>query len=220
MKMFFRQFVVAFIALTMFPFQAIGEERWQVIGAELVFNMNIPYPDDPESGELLARDATEFALFVMENPQIEVIVVSGDGGYGPSSVKISETILEFGFDTRAFGECLSACTRIFLAGSSRTLSEGASLGFHRPYVIGEEERAYYTAHRQSRGWDNEFNYVEFIYDVGLTDMLEIVEFMTSRGVSLEFIRQAYSVSSYQMWQPPHEVLMSNGVITAMPISGR
>lgn len=204
----------------MFPFQSFAEERWQVIGAELVFNMNIPYPDEPGSDELIARDATEFDLFVMENPHVEVIVVSGDGGYGPSSVKISETILEFGFDTRAFGECLSACTRIFLAGSSRTLSEGASLGFHRPYVIGEEERAYYTAYRQIRGWENEFDYVEFIYDVGLTDMLEIVDFMTSRGVSFEFIQQAYSVDSFQMWQPTREVLMKNGVITAMPISER
>lgn len=220
MKIFNGQFVSVLFTLIMFPFQSIAEERWQVIGAELVFNMNIPYPDEPGSDELIARDATEFALFVMENPQIEVVAVSGDGGYGPSSVKISETILEFGFDTRAFGECLSACTRIFLAGSSRTLSEGASLGFHRPYVLGEEERAYYTAHRQSRGWENEFDYVEFIYDVGLTDMLETIDFMTSRGVSFEFIREAYSVGSFQMWQPDHEVLLRNRVITAMPISGR
>jgi len=220
MKIFYCQFVAVLITLIMFPFQSIAEERWQVIDAELVFNMNIPYPDEPGSDELIARDATEFALFVMENPQIEVIVVSGDGGYGPSSVKISETILEFGFDTRAFGECLSACTRIFLAGSSRTLSEGASLGFHRPYVIGEEERAFYIAHRQSQGWENEFDYVEFIYDVGLTDMLETIDFMTSRGVSFEFIREAYSVGSFQMWQPDLEVLMNSGVITAMPISER
>jgi len=220
MKVLCNQIACAFIALIMFPFPSIAEERWQVLGAELVFSMNIPYPDDLNSDELIARDATEFDLFVMENPQIEVIVVSGDGGYGPSGVKISETILEFGFDTLAFGECLSACARIFLAGSSRTLSERASLGFHRPYVIGEEERAYYNAHRQSRRWENEFDYVEFIYDVGLTDMLETIDFMTSRGVTFEFIRQAYSVGSFQMWQPAPEVLLRHGVITAMPVSGR
>lgn len=220
MKIFYCQLVSVLITLIMFPFQSVAEERWRVIGAELVFNMNIPYPDEPDSDELIARNATEFALFVMENPQIEVIAVSGDGGYGPSSVKISETILEFNFNTCAFGECLSACTWIFLAGSSRTLSQGASLGFHRPYVIGEEERAYYISHRQSRSWENEFDYVEFIYDVGLIDMLEIVDFMTSRGVSFEFIRQAYSVDSFQMWQPTREILMKNGVITAMTISWR
>lgn len=220
MKMFSCKFVAALIALIMFPFQAIAEDRWQVIGAELVFNMNIPYPDDPESDELLARDAAEFDLFVMDNPQIGVIAISGDGGYGPASIKISETILRFGFDTRAFGECFSACAHIFLAGSARTLSEGSSLGFHRPYVIGAEERTYYNAHRRSRGWDNEFDYVEFIYDIGLTDMLEAVDFMTSRGVTVEFILQAFSVDSFQMWQPDLQVLLNNGVITAKSNSER
>lgn len=220
MKTSCRHLVAVLIAIIMFPLQAIAEARWQVIGVELVFNTNIPYPDDPGSGGLIARDAMEFDLFVMENPQIEVIAVSGDGGYGPSSVKISETILKFGLDTRAFGDCLSACARIFLAGSSRTLSEGASLGFHRPYVTGKDERAYYLAHRQNRGWKDEFDYVEFIYDVGLTNMLETVDFMLSRGVTFKFIRKAYSFDSFQMWRPAPEVLLSNGVITVGPLSGR
>lgn len=33
--------------------------------------------------------------------------------------------------TRAVGDCQSACTLLFLAGSSRQLMPGAQLGFHR-----------------------------------------------------------------------------------------
>lgn len=220
MKVSYCKAVSFLTVLILHPFQSIAEERWQVLGAELVFNMNIPYSDDPNSDELITRDATEFALFVMDNPEVSVIAVSGNGGYAPPGEKIADKILEFGFDTRAFGECFSACAWIFLAGVSRSLSESASLGFHRPYVIGEDERAYYAAHRHSRGWENEFDYVEFIYDVGLTDMLKTIDFMKSRGVTLEFIQQAYSFDSFQMWQPDPEILLSNGVITALPLSGR
>jgi len=190
--------------------------RWQVNGAILQFNSRIPYADDPTSTELIQRDVNEFKLYVMDNPQLEAVSISGPGGYGPASISIAETIMEFGLDTHAFGECLSACTRIFLAGDERTLAEGASLGFHRPYVIGEEERNYYLAQRDERGWDDEFDYVEFIYDVGLTDMLESVEFMLSRGVTFEFISQAHSVDGYGMWYPEPLMMFKSGVMTQMP----
>lgn len=98
------------------------------------------------------------------------------------------------------------------------MEEGASLGFHRPYVLGTEERNYYLAHRQEQGWDDEFDYVEFIYDVGLTDMLETVEFMLSRGVTFEFINQAHSVDGYGMWYPEPMLMFKSGVITEMPFN--
>lgn len=200
------------------PSQVFSDDlvRWQIDGAMLQFNSRIPYPDDPTSTELIQRDVNEFKLYVMDNPQLEVVSLSGPGGYGPASVSIAETIIEFGLDTHAFGECLSACTRIFLAGDERTLAEGASLGFHRPYVIGEEEYTYFLAHRDERGWETEFDYVEFIYDVGLTDMLETVEFMLSRGVTFEFINQAHSVDGWGMWYPEPMIMFKSGVMTQMP----
>ena len=189
-----------------------AEERWAVEGSELLFKMNVPYDELPNSGGLIAQDAAEFRLLIMEHPEVEVVAVSGKGGYGPASIEISNTIVQFGLDTRAFGECLSACARIFLAGSSRVLSENAVLGFHRPYVIGDEEREFYLFHREDRGWVDEFDYVEFIYDVGLIDMLEEVQFMTSRGAALDFIFKAYSFPSHQMWRPDRATLIEGGVI--------
>jgi hypothetical protein len=191
-----------------------AEDRWRENGHELTFDMDIPYADDPSSNELIRRDVAEFQLYVMENPELSLVSVSGDGGFGPAGVEIANTIMHFGFDTRAFGECLSACTRIFLAGRQRTLADEAVLGFHRPYVIGEEERRYFLAHRDSRGWSDEFDYVEFIYDVAYTDAVESMRFMMSRGVSADFILEAYSYDSYEMWIPDREALYKNGLLTA------
>lgn len=201
----------------LFPSSALSNERWTVNDTELAFNTNVPYADIPHSTELVQRDVTEFKLYIMENPQIDTVVLTSTGGYGPASWEIIDTILEFGLNTRAAGECLSACAHIFLAGTIRTLEPEASLGFHRPYITGSEERAYYLAHREARDWQDEFDYVEFIYDVGLSDMLQMVNFMTERGVSLSFIQEAYSYDSYSMWEPSPTVLFKSGVITETPM---
>lgn len=203
----------ACVLFSVLPAMVMAETRWRENGHELIFNMDIPYPDDPDSDELIRRDVGEFRLYVMENTKLSLVSVSGRGGSGPAGRDIAETILDFGFDTRAFGECVSACARIFLAGETRTLAEGAQLGFHRPYVIGEEERTYYLANRAERGWNSSFDYVEWIYDVALTDMRELFAFMSSRGVTLDFILQAMSYGGHEMWRPDVETLQANGVVT-------
>lgn len=184
---------------------------------ELAFDTNVPYADTPNSTELVQRDVTVFKLYVMENPQIDTVVLTSTGGYGPASWEIIDIILEFGLNTRVVGECLSACAHIFLAGTTRSLEPEASLGFHRPYIIGSKERAYCLAHREERGWQDEFDYVEFIYDVGLSDMLQMVNFMNERGVSLSFIQEAYSYDSYSIWEPDPTVLFKSGVLTELPM---
>ena len=203
----------AWALLTIFPETVTAETRWQENGHELTFNMEVPYPDDPESDELIRRDVREFRIYIMENTDLTLLSISGGGGLGQAGVDIAHTILEFGLDTQAFGECLSSCAHIFLAGETRTLADGAQLGFHRPFVIGEEQRSYYLANRAERGWDSSFDYVEWVYDFALTDMRELVAFMSSRGVTLDFILEAMSYGPDEMWTPDAEVLLKSGVIT-------
>lgn len=191
---------------------AQANERFETDGKELIFNLEVPYPDDPASTELIWRDVEEFQLYVMENPALRLVSVSGPGGYGPAAEEIAETILEFDLDTQAFGDCMSACSRIFLAGRTRTLAKGARLGFHRPYIIGDEEREYFLAHRERRGWQTEFDYVEWIYDIGWSDTLATIQFMTDQGVSLSFVLEAFSYDSYQMWYPNLATLKQSGVL--------
>ena len=188
-------------------------ERFHVSGNVLHFDMGYRGSEQEYSRELEQTDVLPFLDILFENPVIDTVSVSGPGGYGPASEKIIEKILSLGLNTTAFGDCISACANIFLAGQSRALLPGARLGFHRPYIIKEEELAYFEAHRERMGWREEFDYVPWIYDIGLTDMVEAFSYMSSRGVSVDFITRAYSTNSFNVWFPTHIELEKNGVIT-------
>lgn len=215
LAMFFRDPVRGYLLVLLMaggPSQLSAEERWDVLGDKLVFNMNIPYENEPYTVGLISRDTEVLANLLAGGLEVKTFSVTGDGGFGPAADKMADTILRFRLDTKAYGDCLSACAKIFLAGEHRYLEEGATLGFHRPYVLGDEERAYFMAHRLERGWRDEFDYVEFIYDVGLTNMLDDVKFMISRGVAFNFIEEAYSHSGFEMWRPERELLAKGGVL--------
>ena len=106
--------VACTLALIVGACPSLAQERWVVQDNELIFNMDVPYRDAPDDVGLIKRDVEEFKLVIMESPAVDTIVVSGRGGYGPAGDEIADSILNFGFHTRAFGDCLSACTRIFL----------------------------------------------------------------------------------------------------------
>ena len=122
-------------------------------------------------------------------------------------------MVEHGINTEAFGECASACARIFLGGKSRILAPGGTLGFHRPWIDKESEKHFYEANRIKEKWEEEFDYVPWIYDIALQDMLEGIKFMRSRDVDIEFILKIYSTSSYDLWEPSREELLEAGVLT-------
>lgn len=194
-------------------------DRLHVSGNVLHFDMGYRGSDQEYSRELEQTDVLPFLDILFENPVIDTVSVSGPGGYGPASEKIIEKILSLGLNTTAFGDCISACANIFLAGQSRALLPGARLGFHRPYIIKEEELAYFEAHRERMGWREEFDYVPWIYDIGLTDMVEAFSYMSSRGVSVDFISRAYSIDSFSVWYPDYNMLIAEGVLNSSFISG-
>lgn len=188
-------------------------ERYKIDGSVLYFDMGYRGADLEFSRELEQTDVLPIQNILFENPSIDTVSVSGPGGYGPASKEIIQKILNLRLNTTAFGDCISACANIFLAGQNRVLLPGARLGFHRPYIVKEDEFSYFEAIKERMGWREEFDYVPWIYDVGLVDMVEAVNYMTSRGVSTEFIVRAYSVDSFGVWFPTEEELKDNGVIT-------
>lgn len=205
-------FFSAFVQVTTTVTSAYAD-RLHVSGNVIYFDMGYRGLGQEYPKELEQTDVLPFMDMLFENPAIDTVSVSGPGGYGPASDKIIEKILSFGLNTTAFGDCISACANIFLAGQSRALLPGARLGFHRPYILKEEEHAYFEAHRVRMGWNEEFDYVPWIYDIGLTDMVEAFNYMASRGVSVDFIIRAYSTDSFSVWFPTNEDLENFGIIT-------
>ena len=127
--------------------------------------------------------------------------------------EISALLVQHDINTEAFGYCASACVKIFLGSKSRILIAGAALGFHRPWLYKEIEKRFYEAHRISKGWEDEFDYVAWIYDVAFGDVLVGIKFMRSRHLAMTFILNIYSTDSNYMWKPTREELLAAGVIT-------
>lgn len=193
-------------------------ERYKIEGTVLYFDMGHRGADFEYPRELEKTDVSPIVAILLENPDIDTISVSGPGGYGPAADEIIEKILSLGLNTTAFGDCISACANIFLAGQSRTLMPGARLGFHRPFISKEDEFAYFKAHRGRMGWTEEFDYVPWIYDVGLSDMIKAFSYMASRGVTTDFIARAYSIDSFSIWYPSSEELVHGGVLNSSFVS--
>ncbi len=211
-RIFWMIIVASVAALLCTPAAA---DRFRVEGDTLFFNMGYTGANGTWPDELKQSDVGQFMLWIADYENVDTIAVTGPGGFGPAGQEIAETVTGFKFDTIAYGECYSACADIFMGGKTRRLTQGAALGFHRPYVTASEEKAYYEYARDGQDWQEEFDYVPHIYDVALTDMLDIVDFMTSRGITVDFILEAYSHSSYEMWTPDHSRLLEAGVVTSL-----
>ncbi|MDB4011999.1 hypothetical protein N9480_01245 [Planktomarina temperata] len=190
-----------------------AQSRYTIEGETLTLDVTVAAPGYEFDGELDGYDSTEVMSYLFDHPEISTLRVTGPGGYGPAGRAISTYLVEHGINTEAFGECASACSRIFLGGKSRKLAKGAKLGFHRPWIVKEREKRLYEANRVEERWEDEFDYVTMIYDVAMQDMLEGIKFMRSRGVNMDFILKIYSTSSYDMWEQSREELLKAGVLT-------
>ena len=191
----------------------LGQSRYTIDGDTLTLDMTIKEPGYDFDGGLDAYDETEVISYLFDHPEINTLRVTGPGGYGPAGRAISDYLLRHSINTVAFGECYSACARIFLGGKSRMLAPGATLGFHRPWIVKESEKRFYEANRIKEKWEEEFDYVPWIYDVAIGDVVEGITFLRGRGVDMDFILKIYSTSSYDMWEPSREELLEAGVLT-------
>ena len=65
-----------------------------------------------------------------------VVILMSDGGFTLEAIEIGETIRILGFTTLVTNgtQCVSACALIWLAGTPRSLSKSARIGFHATYT--------------------------------------------------------------------------------------
>lgn len=190
-----------------------AESRYTFVDNTLTFDMTIEELGYEFTGEVEAYDATEIKNYLFDNPNIDTLRITGPGGYGPAGRDIAAYLVQHDIKTEAFGECSSACARIFLGGKTRILAQGATLGFHRPWINKETQKRFFDANRAEKNWNEEFDYVPWIYDVAIEDVVEGIMFLRSRGVDMDFILKIYSTSSYDMWEPSREELIAAGVVT-------
>ena len=190
-----------------------AQSRYELNGDTINFDMRAEDPKHEFTGQLEMYDSNEIAAYLFDYPEIKTLRITGPGGFMPAAREIADKLIRFEVDTVAFGECNSACATIFLAGKNRALESNATLGFHRQWIDKPQERKYYNAMRETKGWKDEFDYLGWVYDVLVDNLVNDIRFMESRGVSLDFISETLETDSYNMWTPTREELLAGGVVT-------
>lgn len=82
------------------------------------------------SGEILPDDELKFSDSIKANPNLLAVELDSRGGDVYTAMQIGNLTRRNKLNTVAVGECLSACTVIFISGRERGISEG-HIGFHR-----------------------------------------------------------------------------------------
>ncbi len=89
-------------------------------------------------GPLNLGDEDKFRLLALASTKATVYLDSPGGRVSPA-IEIGTIIRLKGFETAVEdGQCSSACALIWLAGEPRAMSNFSSIGFHAPYVTGND----------------------------------------------------------------------------------
>ena len=127
----------------------LGQSRYTIEGDTLTLDMTVAAPGYEFDGELDGYDETEVISYLFDHPEINTLRVTGPGGYGPSR---QGNFNLFGttrlLTLEAFGECASACARIFLGGKSRhSWLTAQNLASIVHWIVKEREKRLYEANR-------------------------------------------------------------------------
>lgn len=185
--------------------------RFRVDGERLFYNSNIPYDDDP-STSINHRDVEEMGLYLMEAPEISVVVLESYGGNGAAAIQMGNKIAALGLATEVRNSCYSACPLVFLGGNSRTLAVGGTLGFHRGYVRPVLVEEFVEFRKEQSG--ETVNPAEEAYDQAISQSVTDLKYMAYHGVNSEFMLEMLGVPPREMWRPSRTELVAAGIINA------
>ncbi|CAN1517446.1 COG3904 Predicted periplasmic protein [Paracoccaceae bacterium] len=164
-------------------------------------------------GDEEVPDHNVLADIVFENPDIDTVFLTGQGGWSYSAVLMNRNIQWAGLNTVAYKECLSACAVVFIGGAERTLAKGGILGFHRAGTHVGELEEYYTSVRAEKGWTNEFQFAEWNFEAGQIHARDMLALIVENGISPMLAVNMLSVDKDDIWRPTEDELMELRVIT-------
>jgi len=129
------------------------------------------------------------ADYMKQYPTIKSIHIESIGGLTSEARGVAKIVQENNLDTYVSGNCMSACTYIFVAGNKRTLSTHARLAFHRPAFAGVDEKA--------------------------MDRLIVKDkkLFKEKGVDGAFIERIFSTPNSKVLEVSHEELKKVGIVT-------
>lgn len=122
------------------------------------------------------------------SPNATTLVLNSDGGRESAAEELALRVRKRNLNTLVEDHCLSACTFIFLAGSTREIGEDGELGFH-------------------------LGTVEGISEMGKSIMqVQMAQYYRSHGVRQSFIDHIVATPPESMWYPTEDELKEGGVL--------
>lgn len=183
-------------------------QRFRVEGSRLFYDPSVALTIDGDENMTIA-DAEQLALFVMEEQQIDTIVLESPGGSGVAGMRMAATIMRFGLDTEVYGQCFSACAVAFIAGATRTLAPGGSLGFHRSWVDAGDTRSSFARSNPMISQDQK---MDAMYEMAVVRSVEVYGFMLRRGIRESFILRVMGTPPREVYYPTRRELIEAGVL--------
>jgi hypothetical protein len=127
---------------------------------------------------------------LMESGSVRQIVLTSAGGNLYEGRGIGKVIAAHSLDTHVTRTCLSACTRAFIAGRTRTVAPEARLGFHG-YRLDTSHHLPFADISAEQDRDRAF--------------------FRTRGVDESFLARMFSTVQPGIWIPPTDALLKSGV---------
>lgn len=174
-------------------------EHWSVaLGGQLGPQYTIQVSADGKSVVLKggindgAAEALTRALDMA--PAVNTVVFSSTGGWVREGNLVANIISQRKLSTYVEGECTSACTIAFLAGSDRAVGPNAHIGFHQFKSVGELS-----------GNAGDDAMARAVYE--------------RAGVPSQFIARIVATPPEKVWYPTHDELLATNVITRKSAGG-
>lgn len=132
--------------------------------------------------------ADDLSVLLTKNPGIKTVHLNSYGGRTLEARLVRDIIEHANLATYTSTECLSACTIAYLAGNPRSMKASARFGFHQYSFPGLTDS-------------------DFIAEVEIDR-----EYMAGRGLSDDFVDNAFSKAAEDMWYPSATELKAAGFV--------
>jgi hypothetical protein len=171
----------------------VGDWARQARGIDPIGNVQATLSPDGRKlrlqGPIGLGDAERVRRLVAEAKAVRVVELESPGGRLIEAVAIAEVVKSATWNTRATGDCESACTLIHMAGTKRQLMPGARLGFHRA-----------STGTVNPVWDNLAN-------------RELARVYRDAGLPERMIARALATPASLMWHPTRDELAGAGLLS-------
>ncbi len=181
--------------------------HFTVSGVSIIYDT-----ETQENSEIYEDDIGELRALLKSHPSVDTLVLNSGGGSLWAGEELARIVLDYELNTVVDGECSSSCVDIFLAGQTRTMTRGSTIGFHLSSWSPSAVERYFNTWAEEEGWSSAFEMGSWIYSDTQAEVYDGLNYMVSRGVDPGFAIKSITPRD-DIWYPLRKDLLEAGVLT-------